>query len=68
MVPIEMKICPIELFLFIITNYFDKRKNVLSYLVNCVKELRKCLNQQADFLHFGKLKFYAKFSNFGITK
>lgn len=68
MVPIEMKICPIELFLFIITNYFDKRKNVLSYLVNCVKELRKCLNQQADFLHFGKLKFYAKFSNFGIIK
>lgn len=68
MVPIEMKIYPIELFLFIITNYFDKRKNVLSYLVNCVKELRKCLNQQADFLHFGKLKFYAKFSNFGIIK
>lgn len=68
MVPIEMKICPIELFLFIITNYFDKRKNVLSYLVNCVKELRKCLKQQADFLYFRKLKFYAKFSNFGIIK
>ena len=68
MVPIEMKIYPIELFLFIITNYFYKRKNELSYLVNCVKELRKCLNQQADFLHFGKLKFYAKFSNFGIIK